>query len=472
MEETIICKGPCERKEWPKYGRSSFLRHISQAKTCRAMYTVEEIDTLKQSSHKRKETLELKRKRDGYDPELRNKKHKKSYDSSKRSKKYQTGNAKKKERDSYDSSKRSKKYKTGNAKKKERESYDSSKRSKKHQKSYDQNKRKVKYIQKIVKNRESMEGRILNFRHECQYGPMFVCICCMRSLFRRGVKKINALYKASLEGSGMIKHLQTEDLPSPKNKLKIQNLKNKQKQKEIRFKEALKVQEGHFLCNNCCLYLEKLEMPPICAKNSLEYSKIPDCLQLTNLERQLICKDLVFIKVRELYPTRMEAMNDYVINVPIEDDDIVKTVTSLPRTEKNSGMITLGLKRDMVYKTYHKLEMIRPDKVYEALLYLIDNHPSYHSIIVPSLEDWKNSFLDNNGSSMERQEQVEDLGNSAQAPIEESPTNDAENETKDNEESGNIFNATTCLLPENPLSDVIGKFYSVLLTLFINSNNS
>ena len=135
--------------------------------------------------------------------------------------------------------------------------------------------------------------------------------------------------------------------------------------------------------------------------------KIPDCLQLTNLERQLVCKDLVFIKVRELHPTRMEAMNDYVINVPIEDDDIVKTVTSLPRTEKNSGMITLGLKRDMVYKTYHKLEMIRPDKVYEALLYLIENHPNYHSIVVPSLQEWKNAFLENNESSVERQEQVE-----------------------------------------------------------------
>ena len=400
------------------------------------MYTVEEIDELKQSSHERKETLALKRKRDDYDPEVRNKKYKK-------------GNAKKKElerqRESYNSSKRSKKYQTGNAKKKERESYNSSKR-------------RVKYIQRILKNRESMEGRILNFRRECQYGPIFVCVCCMRTLFRRGVKNITALYKAYLEGSGMIKHLQTEDLPSPEKKLKVQNLKNRQKQKEIRFKEALKVQEGHFLCKNCCLYLEKLEMPPICAKNSLEYAKIPDCLQLTNLERQLICKDLVFIKVRELHPTRMEAMNDFVINVPIEDDDIVKTVTSLPRTEKNSGMITLGLKRDMVYKTYHKLEMIRPDKVYEALLYLIQNHPNYHQIIVPSLEEWKNSFLENNESNMERQGQVEDLGNSGQAPIEEC-TNDTENERKDNEESENVFNTTTCLIPENPLSDVVGKFF-------------
>ena len=505
MEETITCKGPCERKNWPKYGRSSFLRHLSQAKKCRAMYTIEEIDELKKSSHERKETLALKRKRDDYDPEVRNKKYKKgnakkkelerqqeSYDSAKRTKKYKTGNAKKKElerqQDSYDSSKRSKKhqrsydsskrsnkhqrsYDSSKRSNQHQRSYDSSKRSKKHLESYDQNKRKVKYTQKIIKNRESMEGRILNFRHECQYGPIFVCICCMRILFRRGVKKISALYKASLEGSGMIKHLQTEDLPSPKNKSKIQNLKNKQKRKEIRFKEALKVQEGHFLCNNCCLYLEKSEMPPICAKNSLEYSKIPDCLQLTNLERQLVCKDLVFIKVRELHPTRMEAMNDYVINVPIEDDDIVKTVTSLPRTEKNSGMITLGLKRDMVYKTYHKLEMIRPDKVYEALLYLIENHPSYHSIIVPSLEEWKNSFLENNGSSMDRQGQVEDLGNSGQASVEECPINDAENESKDNEECENIFNATTCLIPENPLSDVIGKLYSIFLTLFINSNN-
>jgi hypothetical protein len=275
MEETVICKGPCERKEWPKYGRSSFLTYISRATKCRALYTVEEIDVLKQSAQEKKETLQRKRKRYNYDPGERNKKYKtgnakkkelerqcESYDSSKRAKKYQKGNAKKKERECYDSSKRSKKH---------QKSYDSLKRSKKHQKSYDQNKSRIKYIQQIVRNKESMKGRILNFRRECQYGPIFVCICCMRNLFKRGVKKITALYKASLEGSGMIKYLQTEDLPSPQNKLKIQNLKNKQKQKEIRFKEALKVQEGHFLCNNCCLYLEKLEMPPICAKNTQKF---------------------------------------------------------------------------------------------------------------------------------------------------------------------------------------------------------
>ena len=61
----------------------------------------------------------------------------------------------------------------------------------------------------------------------------------------------------------------------------------------------------------------------------------PECLKLTNLEKQLIVKSLLFIKVRELPKTRMQAMNDRVINVPIEDGDLIKEVTSLPRTKKN-----------------------------------------------------------------------------------------------------------------------------------------
>ena len=59
--------------------------------------------------------------------------------------------------------------------------------------------------------------------------------------------------------------------------------------------------------------------------------KSPDCLELTNLEKHLIAKSLVFIKVRQLPKTRMDAMNNRVINVAIEDDDIIKL---LPRTEK------------------------------------------------------------------------------------------------------------------------------------------
>ena len=110
-------------------------------------------------------------------------------------------------------------------------------------------------------------------------------------------------------------------------------------------------------------------MPPICFKNRLNYMETPDCLKLSNLEKQLIVKSLLFIKVRELPKTRMQAMNDRVINVPIEDGDIIKEVTSLPRTKKNSGMIAVKLKRKMEMKTYHKFGWIRPEVIQRALIF-------------------------------------------------------------------------------------------------------
>ena len=100
-------------------------------------------------------------------------------------------------------------------------------------------------------------------------------------------------------------------------------------------------------------------MPPMAAKNSLMPAVIPDCLKnLTDLEKQLIVKNLIFIKVRQLPKTRMNAMNDRVINVPIGDDNIAKRVNSLPRTEDNSGMINVGLKRKLNMKNYHKHGLI------------------------------------------------------------------------------------------------------------------
>ena len=72
-------------------------------------------------------------------------------------------------------------------------------------------------------------------------------------------------------------------------------------------------------------------MSPICAKNNLELPKIPKCFEeLTNLEKQFIVKGLVYMKIRNLPKTRMEVSNDRVINIPIQDDNIAKTVNTLP----------------------------------------------------------------------------------------------------------------------------------------------
>ena len=72
-----------------------------------------------------------------------------------------------------------------------------------------------------------------------------------------------------------------------------------------------KIQGGYSLCHTCIRYLKQEKMPPMCAKNNLEPSELPQCIkELTNVEKQLIVKNLFFIKVRNLPKTRMEAMND------------------------------------------------------------------------------------------------------------------------------------------------------------------
>ena len=90
-----------------------------------------------------------------------------------------------------------------------------------------------------------------------------------------------------------------------------ENLKIKDEIYDDSKKKMVKIQDGYSLCNTCIGHLNKSKMPPMCSKNCLEIPEIPDCLKnLTNLEKQLIVKNLVFIKIRQLPKTRMAAMND------------------------------------------------------------------------------------------------------------------------------------------------------------------
>ena len=61
----------------------------------------------------------------------------------------------------------------------------------------------------------------------------------------------------------------------------------------------------------------------------MDIDDIPKELDLTPLEKQLISKNLYFLKVRELPKSQMDISNDRVINVLIGDYDLLKTARSL-----------------------------------------------------------------------------------------------------------------------------------------------
>ena len=80
MEDSITCRGPC-KKVWARFGRSSFLRHVKQAKKCKAKYSEIEVIEMEKASGER--TRNLKRQR-----ESERRQHD-SYDSVKRKKRYE-----------------------------------------------------------------------------------------------------------------------------------------------------------------------------------------------------------------------------------------------------------------------------------------------------------------------------------------------------------------------------------------------
>ena len=92
--------------------------------------------------------------------------------------------------------------------------------------------------------------------------------------------------ESHLKGSGMFKKYIASYATYEDEPLK----KAKKWSKFGRLDQSLKVNGKFYLCHSCIRYLEKLEMPPLCSKNNLDYMKSPDCLELTNLEKHLIAK--------------------------------------------------------------------------------------------------------------------------------------------------------------------------------------
>ena len=103
------------------------------------------------------------------------------------------------------------------------------------------------------------------------------------------------------------------------------------------------------------------------AKNGLKMDPQDPELELTELEGNLILKRIVFMKIFQLPKSRWTALKDKIINVPVNEDDIVNTITRLPRTPLEAGLIEVDLKRKVEYQNSHKKQLINPEKCFRML---------------------------------------------------------------------------------------------------------
>ena len=230
---------------------------------------------------------------------------------------------------------------------------------------YQKNKDKIKDNQQKKKDATSAEKRLLAFRNEIKDGPIFVCLSCNRSMFKSGVKLMDKDAVTKL----------FEKCPDNI----IQKATNKRLKKPTKL---AKFAEKKILCRNChkSLYNDK-KIPRMSAYNGLELDEIPEELKLTDYEEQLIALNLLFIKIFKLPKSGMNAVVDRVINVPLEVDDVAKTVTTLPRNFKDAKLIPVNWKRKLSMAGSHIQAYVRADVLAKAVEKLKElKNPHYINI--------------------------------------------------------------------------------------------
>ena len=157
--------------------------------------------------------------------------------------------------------------------------------------------------------------------------------------------------------------------------------------------------------------MHKQKNPPLSVKDGLTIENVPSELDLSELSNVLVAKNIIFLKLFKLPKSRWSALKDKIINVPITDDDILKTLselTSLPRLPDQAGLIPVQLKRKTSYKSAVQEAYIDPQKITTAVAKLKElGHPGYTAVNVPNnyLANF-NMFLkeDNNDNHEENME--------------------------------------------------------------------
>ncbi len=254
--------------------------------------------------------------------------------------------------------------------------------------------------------------RFLKFKKSIQESLSYICSCCKRIFFKDQVVKKGKMHELKNNLDELFSGL---------------------------FNKTIQEKEGkneYFLCHTCNNYLfKKKHMPPLCYNNGLQLDNIPECLKINEIESTLIAKNIIFLKLFQLPVSRWSAIKDTVVNVPVTDNDLQKSlsaITSLPRSPNEAGLIAVQLKRKLSYKNVVLESFVDPTKLIASLAYLKKNgHPGYKNV---KIEESYNFFLQSN-----TKQHNSDSESSSEDDFSKDPTR------KDHQEEG-----TTLMLDDQP----------------------
>ena len=215
---------------------------------------------------------------------------------------------------------------------------------------YEKNKEKKALARKKKREEMTVWDGLRVFWAETAWGAIYPCLCCHKTYFRNGVRKAN-----------------------PKEMDKKYRFFEKSVDKSVIHAGPNKffIKDSYWMCHGCFNKIKGNIMPAISVMNALKIYDLPDCLRnLTEVENVLLAPRIAFMKMVRLPVSRMRGIRDRIVNVPIPNDTIKKTVASLPRSlprtleEAQVIPISLRKKRDMV--TSNVEQWIDPERVIES----------------------------------------------------------------------------------------------------------
>lgn len=185
----------------------------------------------------------------------------------------------------------------------------------------------------------TVHTQIVNkFSHSVSEGPIYVCTSCSQTWFKETVLRVS-----SVKCSSRLFEKCSSNIKS------VHNLE--------------------WICLACKKYLELGKIPECSIGNDMKFPVIPPELQgLTKLEERLISPRIPFMSIRQQPRGGQLSMKGNVVNVPA---DINKTVRLLPRTIDDNDTVFIKLKRRLSYQHTVAQEMVRPNRVLDAVRFLV-----------------------------------------------------------------------------------------------------
>ena len=190
---------------------------------------------------------------------------------------------------------------------------------------------------------------IAKFHKEIRESPSYVCTCCHRLLYKKGVvcltqrklNKVPELQKTSVTG-------------------------------------FLSEKGKEWICHTCDRTVAQGRTPAQAVGNKMEVCDVPEEIaNLSTLEARLLATRYPFMKILALPRGKQSGIKGAIVNVPVNAAQVCE---SLPRTPNAAGIVPLQLKRRIHYRSSVLKQNIRPDAVKMGLSVLCQINKFYNDI--------------------------------------------------------------------------------------------